>query len=114
MGTIGARRPRGFLARAAAAAFAVATLAAGGGPALAQLDFTDVQALRAQTPSCEANPGAPWVGRVAGSYDDILDRPRMLSLVGCFPDEATCNAWKQRVSGRIPGPLVQYSCSRRH
>ena len=88
-------------------------LAAPAPAVLAQMDIHDLARLQEMTPPCRNNPDAPWIGRFASSYDGTFDRPRPFSLVGCFPTEAACTAWLQRVSGRAPGPFVQYNCSRR-
>lgn len=100
--------------RLAGAAYAVAlaaavVLIAGTRPAPAQLDPQLIAEIRANTPSCRDHPDAPWIGRLAGNYDDLLDRTRMISFVGCFPDRARCVAWLERSSGRMP-EITVYEC----
>ena len=91
-------------------ALGIAGLAA---PASAQLSPADYARLQRETPSCNANPNAPWVGRVSGSYQDILDTIWPFSMVGCFNDLRTCERWRDWMSGYIYGPIIEYSCRRR-
>ncbi|MEW5423181.1 hypothetical protein [Amorphus sp. 3PC139-8] len=74
----------------------------------------EIDQIRKATPSCNANPNAQWVGRVSGSVeDDTTDQIIPVSFVGCFTSEAECNRWKEKTSGFITGPIIQYTCNRR-
>ncbi|MGX1305889.1 hypothetical protein AB7M35_000609 [Amorphus suaedae] len=74
----------------------------------------DITEIKKATPSCEANPGAPWVGRVSGSVqDDMTDEIIPVSFVGCFNSQPVCEAWKEKTSGFITGPIIQYKCEHR-
>ncbi|MDQ0315979.1 hypothetical protein [Amorphus orientalis] len=76
--------------------------------------LSEIAAIRKATPSCNANPGAPWVGRVSGSVEnDIDDRIIPVSFVGCFQSQPECERWKEKTSGFITGPIIQYSCDAR-
>ncbi|WP_157961638.1 hypothetical protein [Acuticoccus kandeliae] len=106
------RMSSGALAPVAALALVAGLLAAE--PAVAQVDSQqDINDIRNATPSCEANPQAPWIGRVAGNTQGILDQSIPVSFVGCFNDQATCERWKGRASRIITTTLTQYSCKPR-
>lgn len=108
------RRP---MNRPVAIAAAVATLASvlAAPAALAQgVDsWAQIQAMRDATPSCNANPDAPWIGRVSGNTQDAFDISRPVSFVGCFYDQATCERWKGQTSSIITTTIIQYSCKPR-
>jgi hypothetical protein len=83
-------------------------------PAAAYAQEGDVIAFQQATPSCDANPTLPWIGRVSGeSDDDPTDSVEPVSFVGCFATEEECNAWRERGSGLIDDRIVQNSCERR-
>ena len=74
----------------------------------------DITEIKKATPSCEANPSAAWVGRVSGSVqDDMTDEIVPVSFVGCFSDQSVCETWKEKTSGFITGPIIQYKCEHR-
>jgi hypothetical protein len=99
------------LSRRIAAAILAAALAL---PAAALAQEGDVNAFREASPSCDANPTLPWIGRVSGESDeDPTDNVEPVSFVGCFATEAECNAWRERGSGLIDDRIVQNSCERR-
>lgn len=64
--------------------------------------------LQGETPTCEANPG-PWVGRVSGQ---MLTMPgtRVVSLVGCFPTQEQCNAWRRIALIAVNGRIIYNEC----
>ncbi|MCF3935119.1 hypothetical protein L1787_17105 [Acuticoccus sp. M5D2P5] len=99
-----------------AAALLVAGLVlVGGAPASAQIDtMQDINNIRNNTPSCRDNPQAPWIGRVAGNTQGILDQSIPVSFVGCFPDQASCERWMGPASKIITSTLTQYSCRPRN
>lgn len=97
--------------RRIAAAVLAATLAL---PGVALAQEGDVNAFREASPSCDANPTLPWIGRVSGESDeDPTDNVEPVSFVGCFATEEECNAWRERGSGLIDDRIVQNSCERR-
>ena len=99
------------LSRRIAAAILAAALAL---PGVALAQEGDVNAFREATPSCDANPTLPWIGRVSGESDeDPTNNVEPVSFVGCFATEAECNAWRERGSGLIDDRIVQNSCERR-
>ncbi len=99
-----------FTRRIAAAVLAAALAL----PAAAIAQEGDVNAFREATPSCDANPTLPWIGRVSGESDeDPTDNDEPVSFVGCFATEEECNAWRERGSGLIDDRIVQNSCERR-
>lgn len=67
--------------------------------------------VRAATPSCKANPGAPVVGRVSGIFGG--QPARGASFVGCFASVRTCEAWRNQVVGIITGRLIYNRCESR-
>lgn len=71
------------------------------------------QAIIDSAPSCSEHPDYPFIGRVSGGADDILDRKIPVSFVGCFPDFASCEKWKGATSGIITTTLIQFSCKPR-
>lgn len=98
---------------AACGLVALGTLSVGLMPARANTLY-DITEIQKATPSCEANPSAPWIGRVSGSVqDDMTDDIVPVSFVGCFDTQAACEAWKEKTSGFITGPIIQYTCARR-
>lgn len=97
--------------RRIAAAVLAAALAL---PAASLAQEGDVITFREATPSCDANPTLPWIGRVSGESDeDPTDNVEPVSFVGCFATEEECNAWRERGSGLIDDRIVQNSCERR-
>ncbi len=105
-------RRRGGGTLAAALALLAAGLAA---PAAAQPIDTqqDINDIRNATPRCADHPDWPWVGRVSGNTQGILDQTIPVSFVGCFPDERSCERWKGQASRIITTTIIQYSCTRR-
>lgn len=96
------------------AGIAVAAALVLGSTAAGANTLYEINKIQREAPSCEANPSARWVGRVSGTVqDDMTDRIIPVSFVGCFTSEATCTRWKEKTSGFITGPIVQYSCSQR-
>tara|TARA_R110002020_G_scaffold15611_22_gene55784 strand:+ start:2259 stop:2573 length:315 start_codon:yes stop_codon:yes gene_type:complete len=92
---------------------ALSALAAGSMPAGANTLY-EITEIKKATPSCHAHPQAPWVGRVSGSVqDDMTDEIVPVSFVGCFDTQPVCEAWKEKTSGFITGPIIQYECTRR-
>ena len=99
------------LSRRIAAAILAAALAL---PSAAFAQEGDVIAFREASPSCDANPSLPWIGRVSGESDeDPTNNVEPVSFVGCFATEAECNAWRERGSGLIDDRIVQNSCEQR-
>lgn len=93
---------------AALGGVAAATMPAG---AATLYEITEIQKA---TPSCKAHPQAQWVGRVSGSVeDDMTDDIIPVSFVGCFDTQAVCETWKEKTSGFITGPIIQYNCRQR-
>jgi hypothetical protein len=98
------------LSRSLAAAVLAAVLAL---PA-AGFAQEDVNAFREASPSCDANPTLPWIGRVSGESDENpTDNTEPVSFVGCFATEAECNAWRERGSGLIDDRIVENLCEKR-
>lgn len=98
---------------AAGAAAALGWLAVGVPTAGANTQYEITQIQKA-TPSCRAHPQAGWIGRVSGSVeDDMTDDIIPVSFVGCFDSQAVCERWKEKTSGFITGPIIQYSCAPR-
>jgi hypothetical protein len=63
----------------------------------AAADYNQVVAFRAETPTCEANADARWVGRASGQTEALMsDLQVPVSLVGCFETEAECRKWLAR------------------
>jgi hypothetical protein len=101
------------MSTAAIGLLALGTLALGTMAAGANTLY-DITEIKKGTPSCEAHPTAPWIGRVSGSVqDDMTDEIVPVSFVGCFDSQAVCEAWKEKTSGFITGPIIQYSCEHR-
>jgi hypothetical protein len=99
------------LSRRIAAAIFVAALAL---PAAAVAQEGDVITFRESSPSCEANPTLPWIGRVSGESDeDPTDNTEPVSFVGCFATQAECDAWRERGSGLIDDRIVENVCEQR-
>lgn len=95
-------------------AFAAALVLTNTEPGAAQFTNDDeIRAVRASTPPCETRPDAPWVGRVSGSVETLIDTRFPISFVGCFYEQGECERWKNRASGAIRGIIVQFNCSRR-
>lgn len=112
------RRARRFRpARCAAVAGAIvlpAVFLVAAPPAGAQIDtYGDVAAIRNNTPRCAEHPDAPWIGRVAGNTEGMLDQSLPVSFVGCFPDKESCERWKMEASRIITTTFTQYSCKPR-
>lgn len=98
----------------AIAALGVATIALDLGtasqPVLAQSYF-EANEIRANTPSCRANPSAPVKGYVVGMRGS---RPtRTYSFVGCFNSMAACERWRGPTSGFITRRIIQNRCEQR-
>lgn len=104
-------RPMTHFAAAAVAATALMLPAA---PAHATSAYyaPDIARIQAVTPSCRANPGFAWEGRVSG----ILVGPPVsgTSFVGCFPTRADCERWRGPLSGYITGRLILNECRPRY
>ena len=83
-----------------------ATRADGGG--FSQPTFFRIYSI---TPRCRDHPDYPVVGRVAG-YLSGSNRSR-LSWVGCFPNQAECEAWRYIARGEVTPPVQQNSCQPR-
>ncbi|WP_018697783.1 hypothetical protein [Amorphus coralli] len=99
------------IAAGAAAALGFLVAGAPGASANTQYEITQIQKA---TPSCRAHPDAPWIGRVSGSVeDDVTDFIIPVSFVGCFDSQPGCERWKEKTSGFITGPIIQYSCKPR-
>ena len=85
-----------------------ALLAASCAPVIDANPFT-LARLQAATPACDvANPG-PWVGRVSGQ---MLTMPgtRVVSLVGCFPTQEQCHAWRRIALLPVDGRIIYNEC----
>jgi hypothetical protein len=104
-----------FSRRIAAAVLAAAlALPAGAVLPVAALAQEDVNAFREASPSCDANPTLPWIGRVSGESDeDPTDNTEPVSFVGCFATKAECDAWRERGSGLIDDRIVENVCEQR-
>jgi len=81
-------------------------------PAAAQFDpIADYQA---KSPSCDAHPSAPWIGRASGDSDETVSgRTEAVSFVGCFQTEAECRTWLDGATGLIDGRIIENVCELR-
>jgi len=99
--------PRSLVASAATLAMLCLTL-----PAAAQFD--PVADYQAKTPSCQANPTAPWIGRASGETDDDPStNQEAVSFVGCFKTRAECQTWLDGATGLIDGRIIENVCEQR-
>lgn len=97
-------RHAGLTAIAAAAALLTASCA----PVLDASPFT-LARIQAETPACDAaNPG-PWVGRVSGQML-LMPGTKVVSLVGCFPTQEQCNAWRRFALIAVSGRIIYNEC----
>lgn len=98
--------------RASSILAALAVLAAVGmEPAHAQQEgILTVARVNRITPACRDHPGAPWIGRVAGNIEGLVDGYIPVSWVGCFPTRESCEAWRTHVSGILTERITQNSC----
>lgn len=97
-------RHAGPMAVAAAAALLTASCA----PVLDASPFT-LARIQAETPACDAaNPG-PWVGRVSGQML-LMPGTKVVSLVGCFPTQEQCNAWRRFALIAVSGRIIYNEC----
>jgi len=89
---------------AAAGALVTASCA----PVLDASPFT-LARIQAETPACDAANTGPWVGRVSGQ---MLLHPgtRVVSLVGCFPTQEQCNAWRRFALITVSGRIIYNEC----
>ena len=100
-------RERRFPAIAGVAAVG-ALLTASCAPMLDASPFT-LARIQAETPACDAaNPG-PWVGRVSGQML-LMPGTRVVSLVGCFPTQEQCNAWRRFALLPVNGRIIYNEC----
>jgi hypothetical protein len=100
-------RLRRFAAIAGAAALG-AVLTASCAPILDASPFT-LARIQAETPACTAaNPG-PWVGRVSGQML-LMPGTKVVSLVGCFPTQEQCNAWRRFALIAVSGRIIYNEC----
>jgi hypothetical protein len=103
-GVSGSRRVPGLAAAAAAAALLTASCA----PVLDASPFT-LARIQAETPACDAaNPGL-WVGRVSGQML-LMPGTKVVSLVGCFPTQEQCNAWRRFALIAVSGRIIYNEC----
>lgn len=71
------------------------------------------------TPQCSEHPDAPWIGRLAGHAMSDNSRQRgsgggtATALVGCFPTQEACEAWRWKYMANFVSTLVQNSCEPR-
>lgn len=70
-----------------------------------------VNRIRNATPTCRANPDAPFVGRVSGFMG--LPANRSVGFEGCFDTAADCQFWRGRVSGAFDGRIIYNQCETR-
>lgn len=93
-------------------ALAVAGLVFAAVPAAAQFD--PVADYQQKTPSCDANPGSPWIGRASGESDENAEEnTEPVSFVGCFKTQAECQTWLDGATGLIDGRIVENVCEQR-
>lgn len=100
--------------KAATVLLSASLLAAGCAPSVvgSSTELTLVTAdVRRATPSCEANPTFPVVGRVVG--DVGTDPRRRVSYVGCFPSFASCEQWRRPVSAVVTHRMILNRCELR-
>ncbi len=91
-----------------AIAAAAALLTASCAPVLDASPFT-LARIQAETPACDAaNPG-PWVGRVSGQML-LMPGTKVVSLVGCFPTQEQCNAWRRFALIAVSGRIIYNEC----
>jgi hypothetical protein len=103
-GVASSLRLPGLTAVAAAAALLTASCA----PVLDASPFT-LARIQAETPACDAaNPG-PWVGRVSGQML-LMPGTKVVSLVGCFPTQEQCNAWRRFALIAVSGRIIYNEC----
>lgn len=80
----------------------------------ASADYETTITFRAKTPTCEANPGAPWLGRVSGQAENPITKlPVPASFVGCFKTKAECDRWRTRGTALMLFRLVENVCEPR-
>lgn len=78
-------------------------------PASAQTLSYQMDELRRNTPSCRDNPDFPWEGRVSGDRQTDT-RTRPVSFAGCFPNQASCEAWRREAISFVTGRIIYDSC----
>lgn len=81
-------------------------------PAEAQFAAAIVAQTMARTPLCSEHPDYPVVGRVIAYYSTD-PRPVRMAFVGCFPDMATCDAWRKEAMQPLNPPIVANRCEAR-
>jgi hypothetical protein len=89
------------LAAAAAAGLALV------GCVQAPNDF-EIAANKARTPGCSGSDGAV-LGRISGTVYTMPGQ-RPVSYVGCFPDIASCEAWRRSIVGTVNGRIIYNEC----
>jgi hypothetical protein len=92
----------------APAVLAAAALAASCAPVIDASPFT-LARIQADTPQCDANNPGPWVGRVSGQML-LMPGTRVVSLVGCFPTQEQCNAWRRFALVAVNGRIIYNEC----
>jgi|GEM_PF-1462664 hypothetical protein len=98
------RRFTGVAAIAAAGAMLTASCA----PVLDASPFT-LARIQGQTPACTADNPGPWVGRVSGQML-LMPGTKVVSLVGCFPTQEQCNAWRSYALIAVSGRIIYNEC----
>jgi hypothetical protein len=85
-----------------------ALLTASCAPVLDASPFT-LARIQAETPACTADNPGPWVGRVSGQML-LMPGTRVVSLVGCFPTQEQCNAWRRFALITVSGRIIYNEC----
>lgn len=98
------RRLPGLAAIVAAGAMLTAACA----PVLDASPFT-LARIQADTPACSADNPGPWVGRVSGQML-LMPGTKVVSLVGCFPTQEQCNAWRRFALIAVSGRIIYNEC----
>lgn len=81
-------------------------------PAKAQFAAAIQAQTLARTPMCNENPDYPIIGRVVAYYNTDPRAVRM-SFVGCFPNFASCEAWRREAMRPLNPPIVANRCEER-
>ncbi|WP_409145563.1 hypothetical protein [Pseudoxanthobacter sp. M-2] len=85
-----------------------ALLTASCAPVLDASPFT-LARIQAETPACDAVNTGPWVGRVSGQML-LMPGTKVVSLVGCFPTQEQCNAWRRFALIAVSGRIIYNEC----
>lgn len=92
------------------AGFALALAATAASAADGPLPTTGAPGAQASTtPGCAENPNGPWFGYFA--YKAATHLSLGWTARGCFPDQASCQAWLSKVNTKASkGTIIQNAC----